>query len=159
MNKREQILNLLEEYPELVRKAALLRYELRRPSTLSPSDMIDAMNFRRGLGEVPAAGSLSNKTMYIALNYREKAEQANRGLLDEIVDRLAPLERRLERLEHYVSLLSPRMAKVLRLYYFEERLWDEIASELGISVRSAQKLRSGAVDKLVEMYDFIEREL
>ena len=45
MNKREQILNLLEEYPELVRKAALLRYELRRPSTLSPSDMIDAMNF------------------------------------------------------------------------------------------------------------------
>ena len=97
--------------------------------------------------------------MNIALNYLEKAEHANRELLDEIVGRLAPLERRLERLEHYVSLLSPRMAKVLRLYYFEERLWDEIASELGISVRSAQKLRSGAVDKLVEMYDFIEREL
>ena len=68
MNKREQILNLLEEYPELVRKAALLRYELRRPSTLSPSDMIDAMNFRRGLGGVPAAGSLSNKTKDIGLH-------------------------------------------------------------------------------------------
>ena len=154
MKKREQILQLLEEYPELVRKVSILRFELQRPPAISPEEMLETMNFAHGSGERHISNVVSNKTMYIALNYREKSEQVNREQLDEIAGRLVPLEIKLERLEHYVSLLNDRMAQVIRLYYFKEQSWEAISSQLGISVRSAQYLKNAAIDKLTEMYEF-----
>lgn len=156
MGKREQVQELLEQYPELVRKISILRFELQRPPAISPEEMIDTMNFTHGHGEGHVSGVVSNKTMYIALNYREKSERVNRERLDEIASRLVPLERKLERLEHYVSLLNDRMARVIRLCYFEEQSWDAISSQLGVSIRSAQYLKNTAVEKLTEMYEFVE---
>lgn len=159
MSKREQILQLLEEYPELIRNVSILRFELQRPPAISPEEMIDSMNFVRGSGEGHVAGAISNKTMYIALNYREHAERINQERLDEIAGRLVPMERSIERLQHYVSLLDKRMAQVIRAYYFEHQAWDDIASQLGLSVRSVQKLKNAAIDKLAEMYEFAEGKI
>ena len=156
MVKREQVQELLEQYPELVRKISILRFELQRPPAISPEEIIDSMNFTHGRGEGHISGVVSNKTMYIALNYRENAERVNHELLDDIAIRLVPLERKLDRLEHYVSLLNPRMAQVIRLCYFEDLPWDAVAAKMEISIRSAQKLKNAAVDKLAQMYAFVD---
>ena len=159
MEKRASVQHLLEQYPELIRKISILRFELQHPSTVSPDDMIDTMNFEHRTGEGLISGVVSNKTMYIALNYRDHADQVNRKHFDEIASRLVPLERSIERLQHYVSLLDKRMAHVIRSYYFDCYSWDEIASQLGLSVRSVQKLKNTAVDKLTEMYEFADSDI
>lgn len=156
METRIKVQKLLEQYPELIRRISILRFELQRPPTISPEEMIDSMNFVRGSGEGHVAGAISNKTMYIALNYREHAERINRERLDEIASRLVPMERSIERLQHYVSLLDTRMAQVIRSYYFDSQSWEDIAGHLDLSIRSVQKLKNAAIDKLVEMYEFAE---
>lgn len=51
------------------------------------------------------------------------------------------------------------MAHVIRSYYFNCDTWDEVASQLGLSVRSIQKLKNAAVDKLTEMYEFADSDI
>ena len=154
MSHNKQILDLLKSYPDLARKVSILRYELQHLPSLSPEDMIDTMNFSHQEGTGHNSGAVSNKTMYIALNYREQSRHANHECFDEIAMRLIPLEQEIRRLEHYVSLLNSRMALIIRMHYFEEQPWEVIASKLDLSVRRVQYLKNAAVDKLSEMYEF-----
>jgi len=47
-----------------------------------------------------------DKTLYIAMNYQETAANLNNESQGEIVSMLIPLEREIDRLEHYVALLD-----------------------------------------------------
>ncbi len=133
---------------------ALLHYELKHPAHISPDEMIGAMNLTHGEGGGRAAGHISDKTRYIALNYREKADALNAEALSDTATRLAELEREQDRLTYYVSLLSKREADVLRLTYFEGLSQAEVAAELGIATRTVQSAKARAIDELVEMYAF-----
>lgn len=83
MEKRASVQHLLEQYPELIRKISILRFELQHPSTVSPDDMINIMNFGHRTSEGHVSGVISNKTMYIAMNYRDNANPINRDTLTE----------------------------------------------------------------------------
>lgn len=153
---RARIISLLETYQQRTRQIALLRYELKHPPHISPNEMLDAMSFARGDGLSNSKGHISNKTLYIALNYQEQTDKMNAAATDEIAVRLVELEHEQDRLEYYVSLLEQRHSDVIRLLYFEGRSWDEIAKEVGVVVRTAHKIKERAVDKLTEMYLFAE---
>ena len=66
--------------------------------------------------------SISNKTLYIAMNFQSASDEVNAALTHDLVSRLVPLEQEINRLEHYVALLEPRQAEVIRLAYFSQRL-------------------------------------
>ena len=78
------VLKLLESYNERERKIAVLRYNLEHPAKVSRSEQIEAMNFGHGDGLDHSAGHISNKTLYIALNYEEQAERMNAESAHEI---------------------------------------------------------------------------
>lgn len=153
---REQVIRILEEYPDIQRKIALLRYELAHPSLASADEMIESMAFAKheSIGQVK--GHISNKTLYIALNYQEQMEQANMDVIDDVSEKLIELERMVDRLHYCISLLDDRQAQVIRLYHFERKTWEEIADNMALSVRTVQKTKSAAVDKLVEMYCYVQ---
>lgn len=151
---KNYILNLLETYQDRERKIAALRYELAHPAHVSPEEMIGAMSFARGDGTVRSEGHISNKTLYIALNYKEQADQINIETVDEVARRLLVLEQEQDRLVYYVSLLEKRQNNVLRLAYFERCTWDEVARMLGVALRTAHKIKAQAIEKLAEMYVF-----
>ena len=153
---REQVMRILEEYPDIQRKIALLRYELAHPSLASADEMIESMAFVKHEGIGQMKGHISNKTLYIALNYQEQMEQANMEVIDDVSEKLIELERRVDRLHYCVSLLEDRQAQVIRLYHFERKTWEEIADKMALSVRTVQKTKSVAVDKLVEMYCYVQ---
>ncbi len=67
---------------------------------------------------------------------------------------LVELEQEQERLEYYVSLLEKRQALVIRLAYFEELPWEEVAKKADAAVRTVRKIKSQALSQLVEMYQF-----
>ena len=88
--------------------------------------------------------SVSNKTLYIAMNFQSAADEANAALTHDLVSRLVPLEQEINRLEHYVALLEPRQAEVIRLAYFEGHTWQQISAKTQITTRTLYKIRNQA---------------
>lgn len=154
---RTYVIGLLESCRKRMNQIALLHYELEHPANVSPDEIIEAMSLYRSDGGSSGKGHISNKTLYIALNYQERTERLNSESQDEIVDRLIELEREQERLVYYIDLLNDeRQETILRLYYFEGCAWSEIARELHIAARTVHKIKNRALDRLAEMYSFAE---
>lgn len=152
---RSYVINLLETYQERTRKIALLHYELEHPARTSEAEMISAMALGHGAGgSSHTEGHISDKTLYIALNYQNRTDELNADIKEEIVVQLVELEWEQERLEYYTSLLEKRQALVIRLAYFEGLPWDEVAKEAGAAVRTVHKIKNQALEQLAEMYQF-----
>ncbi len=151
---RTAVMNLLSHFNENQRRIALLRYEMEHPAHVTGEEMIDTLSFGHMDTLGTSSGHISDKTLYIALNYQEKAERANAGILDEIAARLRELEHQQERLLRYISLMDKEEAQIIRLTYFEKLVNDEIAEKLHIHQRTVYKRRMKAIDSLCEMYAF-----
>lgn len=153
---RAHVINLLETCPERRRQIALLHYELEHPARLSDTEMIGAMALGHGDSAGCTEGHVSDKTLYIALNYQNRTEKLNADIKEEIVVQLVELEREQARLDYYISLLDNRKAEVIRLAYFEGLSQNDIAQNLAIVPRTVRRIKEEAVDKLAKMYSFAE---
>jgi len=152
---KTHVTQLLETYPERERQIALLHYEMQHTACISPEEMIDGMS----LGHSDSMGGsghghISNKTMYIALNYQEQMERINEESINDIADRLLRLESEQDRIRYYVSLLNKREADVIRLFYMEQASSEEMEKTMNLSAKTIRKLRSQAVETLAKMYEF-----
>ena len=85
---KSYVSELLEGYRARERKIAVLRYDLEHPSEVGVTEQIEAMNYGSGEGVGHSKGHISNKTLYIALNYEEQAKQLNAESAKEIADEL-----------------------------------------------------------------------
>ena len=152
---KNHVTKLLETYPDRERQISLLHYEMQHSACVSPEEMIDSMALGHGDGMGGSGkGHISNKTLYIALNYQEQMDRMNAEAADEIAQRLLELEGEQDRLRYYVSLLEKREAEALRLFYFEGRSWEETAKKLGIVLRSVYKIKSKAIGHLSDLYAY-----
>ena len=149
---RKQVEALLRSYPELLRKVELLRYELNHSAAISPQEMMEAMAFAKSDGMGHGTGGISNKTLYIAMSDQDAAERINMEAVEELVERLVPMERTLHRLEHHLS--TPEQ-EVIRLCYFEQKSLPDAAQAMSTSVWAVRKQRDAAVTNLANMYAFV----
>ena len=165
-NRKENVMNaemknyvikLLETYHDRERKIAVLRYDLEHPSEVGVTEQIEAMNYGSGESVGHSKGHISNKTLYIALNYEEQAKQLNAESAKEIADELFILERRQKKLLYYISLLEKRQAEVVHMVYMEGVSTKKAAEQHGLTVRTIERIRKDAVDNLAEMYAYSER--
>ena len=154
---KNYVIKLLETYRARERKIAVLRYDLEHPSEVGVTEQIEAMNYGSGEGVGHSKGHISNKTLYIALNYEEQAKQLNAESAKEIADELFILERRQKKLLYYISLLEKRQAEVVRMVYMEGVSTKKAAEQHGLTVRTIERIRKDAVDNLAEMYAYSER--
>ncbi|MFI3293284.1 MAG: hypothetical protein SNI70_07170 [Rikenellaceae bacterium] len=150
---RKEVIRILESYPSAKRKIALLRYELEHPQQITSDELVGALNFAHGDGSMPSVpGHISNKTMYIAMSYQEKAAAVNSEVLDSIATKLFVLEREVNRLEYFVSLMDEADQETITEHYMHQRTSEDIAEKSGLSRRTVFKQRNKAIDNLVEMY-------
>lgn len=153
---RSYVINLLETYQERTRKIALLHYELEHPARTSEAEIISAMALGHGAGgSSHTEGHISDKTLYIALNYQDRADKLNADIKQEIVVQLVELEREQKRLDYYISLLNERQAKAIQFFYEKELTQGEVEKLMGLSAKTVRKLKKEALDALVVMYEFI----
>lgn len=153
---RKRIVHLLETYRERARRIALLHYELEHPAKVSPEEMMEAMAFGHG-NDMPGSNRhISDKTLYIALNYQERMDKINSESTSDIVERLVELEHEQQRLVYCVSLLGHPYEEAIRMFYFEGRSWENIAKEIQVALRTIYKIKNKALDCLAEMYEFSE---
>lgn len=149
------VTNLLEAYTERTRKIALLRYELEHPGQITENELLSAMTLSAPENESGVrSGGISDKTMRIALSYRETAQRLNGAVILEIRRELQSLEAEIDRLDFYVGFLAQEEKDILRLYYFEKRPWRQIEKETGLSRRTLVRRRGDAIDRLTQMYDY-----
>lgn len=146
------VLKLLESYNERERKIAVLRYNLEHPAKVSRSEQIEAMNFGHGDGLDHSAGHISNKTLYIALNYEEQAERMNAESAHEIAKELFALECEQRRLTYFIGLLDKRQAEVIRLVFVDGIPTKEVAASFGLTYRTIDRIKRTAIENLAEMY-------
>jgi len=152
---KEQVIRMLKDYPANIRKISQLRYELEYPALVTPGEMAEAMSFAKGTGEGSRCkGHISDKTLYIAMNYQGAAGRLNNENRTDIVDKLIPLEREIDRLEHYVGLLENQQAVLLRRHFFDCVGWNDLCAEMHLSPKTLRKLREEALNALTEMYEF-----
>lgn len=135
VNIKSYVIQELEAYPRILRQIAVLRYEMEHPVHVSAQEMLDAMTYARGDCTGSAPGHVSDKTFYIAMNYRQKAAVANSEISEEISAKLLELERKKSRIEYYVGMLDSRKANVIRLCFFDGRTIEDAAEELNISAK------------------------
>lgn len=152
-NTKEQVMNLLKTYKMNKVKIDVLRYELEHPAHVSPEEQMEAMIYGHGDSMEHPSGHVSNKTLYIALNYQDKANAMNAAVRDEIAVQLVKLEQEQNRLTHYVSLLEPQQMEVIQLLYFEGLTQNVVEKKLGRSAKTVRKLRNTAVEMLSAMYE------
>ncbi len=154
VESRNKVISLLESFHEREQKIALLQYELMNFPQASSGEVIDGMGLGHGCELAPHSGFVSNKTLFIALNYQDRVEQINSETLNDILNELTEVDRVQSRLIYYVSILAPQQKLVIRQFYFEGRSWEEIAKEVKIALRTIHKIKNKALDKLAEFYDF-----
>lgn len=152
---KAHVMNLLENYSMRERQISLLHYEMQHSAHITPEEMIDAMSLDHGdsMGS-SGKGHISNKTLYITLNYQERMERMNAEAANEIAQRLLKLEAEQDRIRYYVSLLEKREAEVIRLLYMERMTMDNVEKEMHLSAKTLRKLKNQAVDALAAMYEF-----
>ena len=150
------VVGLLESYRKRAKQIELLHYELAHPVRVTANEMIGALALAHGddSGSGHPGGHASDKTLYIALNYQDRANQANKSASREVVDHLVTLEQEQERLKYYVSLLPDRQVSVIKLTYFEGRTQEDVAEKMELAKRTVQMLKAQAIDALTAMYDY-----
>ena len=152
---REEIEQKLKDYPGIKKKISLLEYEQAYPVHVSEREILDAMNYAKGDGSGSASGHISNKTMYIALNYQQVIERMNQETRDDIACHLELLKREAARIEFYVSLLDQRQEEVIRYSYFEQLTNEEAGTKMHLAARTIKDIKKRAIDALTEMYNYI----
>lgn len=151
------VIKLLETYHDRERMIAVLRYDLEHPARVNGSEQIEAMNYGRGDGIGNAKGHISNKTLYIALNYEEQAGRLNAEAAGEVADELFELEQQQRKLLYYVSLLEKRQANVVHLIYMERLSTKTVAERYALTSRTIDRIKREAIEKLAEMYAYSDR--
>lgn len=155
---KNHVIELLEGYQSRAQKIDLLHYKLSHPSNISGEEMIEAMSLAHGEGDGMRSGHISDKTLYIALNYQKHADKVNMDAMTEISERLVALEKEQDALKHCISLLEPRLEQVITLTYIKRLPAKEVEQYMGFSAKTVRKLKGDAINRLAEMFDFLEGE-
>ena len=147
-------IELLESWPARKQKIDILRFELEHFTGIRKYVATYVVISVEGSGR--SGGHISDKTLYIALNYQSRTDTMNTDAKENIVVELVELEQAQQRLDYYLSLLDTREAEVLRLTYLNKLSQEKIAKNMDMSVRTVQTLKSKALKSLSRMYQLIE---
>lgn len=153
---KEAITEKLQAYPKMMEKLKLLQYELSHTAKISADEVLEAKAFGRASGEIPVKGSGPNldKTLGLALSYREEARRLNQEAVSEVFQECQQIRAEVDRLLFYMSLLPQEHREVLRLCYMENLTWQETERETGYSRRTLVRRRNEAIERLTEMYNY-----
>ena len=134
----------------------MLRYEQEHPAKISDSEVIDSMALSRPVSDgIRPAGFISDKTMRIATQFRDKKDRLNQETIMEIAQELIPLNNRSPSWSSMSHKLEEKQAEVIRKYYFEGKTWGELQREMHLAPRTLLKRRDDGLDALVSIYSYI----
>ena len=123
----------------------------RLRSTLADTTSVKFYLFRSLRRKIHLA--MDRKSNYIRINDEDGDE--NLPSAEEVLIQNESLTFDIKKLQHYLTILPPRQYEVIRLRFFEESSWTEIAHIMDIDEQSVRNLVQRAVNKLRQLYGLI----
>ncbi len=155
---REDVDALLKKYQGWQKKITLLEFERENPSEATQLEVLNGLALAHPLVEgAGASGHISDRTMQIALSFREETDRMNCDTILDIDQELSILQTRVNKLEFYVSQLEEKQEEVIRGHYFEGMSWANLQKNLHISSRTLSNRRNGGLDALIAMGEYLEK--
>ena len=151
---RTMVMQLLNQFRENQRNIELLRYELEHPPMVTEEEMISALSFGHGEYTGTTSGHISDKTLYIALNYKDKIDRSTTEAVHEVASELSKLEKRQQRLLHYIGLMDEKDSEIIRMTFMDAMDTEQIAAKLGVSERTIRTRRATAIEHLCRMFEY-----
>lgn len=148
------VIGRLKSYSTMKRRLEQLCFELDNLPVVNECDFIEslALGIRPDGQGYRHGGHPSDKTMAIALQYKNIMRECENDSYMEIRRELRLLEAEVHRLEYYVSLLVNHEMDAIRSLFFEQKTWDEAAQQLSISRQTLSRHRNSAIRELAAMY-------
>ena len=155
----DMIMKKLENYRSVKKKLDLLSYELSHPAQITENEYLSAVatGTSRMDAQVRGNGPNLDKTLGLAVSYREKTEQINSDIVSEVFREWRELKAEIDRLDFYMGLLEPEHGQILRQYYVQGKKWHEIEEETNTPRRTIMRWRNEAVEHLTEMYNYTSK--
>lgn len=153
-----EVEQLYTAWPTLEAILESLCVDLRKQNTLkginSREGYIYALTMRsRALKDTPSAGGLTDTTGNIAISYSEIMQHELKDVKHELREEYFVIATVLDKLAIAYKRLTPTDRAILELYYWDNKTWDEIVSELEpkdqyISKSQAQRCRKAGIEKM-----------
>lgn len=155
---KERVIQELKGYVCKQKRAALLRYELSHRPSVSELEVMEGMALSCGGSGMISTGRISNRTMRIALQYRETTDHINGDVVLEISQEIYALETEMEKVDLYVNMLGEEKALLMRACYMSEhpKKLIDLSREMGLSERTLFRYQAEALAELADMFDFVE---
>lgn len=147
----------LRNYKKLQEKIILLEYEITHPIKLSSSELLDALAFgtsKNGVS-IKSTGDSYDRIAYLATHYHEMAEKMNEEANSAAVQEWRKLMEEVMRMEKYISLLPELHQLILRALYIDQKSWNDLQQETGLSRRTLIRKKLLSISALTEMYCYI----
>lgn len=153
---KNYVLKLLKNRNVLEQERKTLLFERTQLERMPESETIESMLYAEGQRERVDSSIISNKTLDIALNYKQKHQALKTQALSEIDLRVRLIDNALRRLEFYVDGLEAYQASILRDYYFEGYTWRDLQDLRGVTYKTLIRHRDNGVKALVTRYHSLE---
>lgn len=103
--------------------------------------------------EIPghSAGSISDKTCRIAVEYQKVLENESAGALQELRAELISIENVIDKINIGMTVLSEVQRDIIQARYWEGLTWSEIAGKLIMAESSCKQRRREALERLCKV--------
>ena len=152
METKEHVEHLLKNYHEIKRDLDILNFEIERFTGLSYSEVITALTFTNPDGERVRNNNVSDKTARIALAYRESTDKINCDDVLALVLKYNTQKREMDMLDYCITLLEPRLSKVITDMVISRLTWKETSGKYNVSQVMLGKYRKKAIVEIVKMF-------
>lgn len=153
MTPREYVIQQLQNHNKIRKEISVLEFELKALLPINSNDLIESMTFMHLAAETVQSSSISDKTASIALNYQQVSQMQIHEAVQQILAQLNESKLQVERLEFYLSTLTPEISDILRQHYFDELTWDEIANRNCSCLRTIKNRRERGIEYLAKLYE------
>lgn len=155
MNSVELVKKMLKNYPENVKRLKQLEDEIEGFSPITPSEVIDMLNFPgKSQDKVRIKKERSkSKVFHIASSYRGLAWRLNENTKKEFQQEYDKLSREVEFVQYAICALPKFYKKLMSYAVLEDKSWSEVCNHFSISGTDYFRAKEKAIIRLAETFE------
>lgn len=156
----ETIESILEEYDDLVQKRALLAGMIRRLSSLTEGDMIEALTFAKPISdyEITTFRVTGSPELY-ATELRQVFLKKYQKELNTCMAEYLAVDEKINMIESAVAALPEKYSRLIEAIYFKHMKWEVFAYEQHICRKTIANQRKKALGLLKDLCDWYNSRL
>jgi predicted DNA-binding protein YlxM (UPF0122 family) len=135
------------------RGVQVLEFELKQFIPNIAAEDIKNLTFAASTREIVSSSGHSDKTAKIAIDHFDRQINGEYHALRTLIGNM---QVEIKRIEYYLSLLPKKEAAVIKMFYFENLTWDQIAKRTFWAPRSLQRYKARGIEELVKLYSMLE---